>query len=69
MKSFDTLDSLPSVGDDAMDRRSAVGLSSRVPTMGVWEQKPVLQAFYNGKTVEFFMRIDACPETAIDHPK
>ena len=46
---FETLDSLPSVEDDAMDKRSVVGLSSRDRIMGVWEQNPVFEAFYKGK--------------------
>ena len=52
-----------------MDKRSVVGLSSRDRIMGVWEQNPVLQAFYNGKAVEFLMRIDQCPETAVNHSR
>ena len=48
-KAFETLDSLPSVEDDAMEKRSAVGLNSIMRIMGVWEQKPVSQAFYSGK--------------------
>ena len=51
-KAFETLDSLPSVEDDAMDKRRAVGLNSIMRIMGVWEQKTVWQAFYAGKTVE-----------------
>ena len=43
---------LPSVEDDAMEKRSAVGLNSIMRIMGVWEQKTVWQAFYAGKTVE-----------------
>ena len=48
-KAFETLDSLASVEDDAMEKRSAVGLNSIMRIMGVWEQKPVSQAFYSGK--------------------
>ena len=69
MKSFHTLYWLLSVEDDAMDKRSAVGLSCSIPIMGVWDQKLVFQTVYNGKTVEFLMKIDACPETAVNHSK